>query len=31
VLSGSAPLDAAVLVTLVAASIVAGWSARYGP
>jgi hypothetical protein len=31
VLSGSPSLGGALLVSLVAGSIVAGWSARYGP
>jgi hypothetical protein len=31
VLSGSPSLDGALLVALVVGSIVAGWSARYGP
>jgi len=31
VLIGSPTLEGVVLLTLVAASIVAGWSARYGP
>jgi hypothetical protein len=30
-LTGSTSLDAVVLAVLVAASLVAGWSARYGP